>query len=153
MANRELNADAVNDLLYGVLSSLYKVSGNSAAAVMRMAGKKMLEALKEDGITLADGGNHVEEISAKMEKLFKDAKFCDSFKMAKVEDGVNVHVTNCAFWGATKKLKAHGVPSYACPFANLGMAVIQEALDKRSRIDEIKPGANEGDSDIHIRFV
>ncbi len=153
MTDRTVNCQAINDLLHGVLSSLHKVSGGSAAAVMRMAGGKMLEALHEDGIELSNGDNHIEDIGEKMRKFFKDDNFCEDFEMKKVDDGVTIHVTNCAFWETTKKLREDGVPPYACPFANLGMAIIQEALGLRSRVDKITPGNSEGDSDIHLKFV
>ena len=153
MAQDKFDAFAVNELLYGVLASMFRVAGGSAAAVMRMAGTKMLEGLQEQGVTLVNGENHIENIGEKINKLFVEAGFCDSFKFVKTDDGVTCHVENCGFWPVTKQLKEHNVPPFACPFANLSMAVIQGALGQRSRVEKIEPGANEGDSDIHIHFI
>ena len=120
---------------------------------MRMAGSKILESFKKQGIELANGENHIEDISVKMAKLFKEANFCDDYKMIKIDGGVEVQVKNCALWGATKQLNDAGIPPYACPYANLSIAVINDALGQRSRLVSITPGEIEGDSNIIIKFA
>ena len=153
MSDRQIHAESVNNLLYGVLASLYQVFGDSSAAVMRVAGEKMLESLVDQGVVLSNGNNHIEKIGERISELLKKANFCDDYTLQKVEDGIELKVKNCAFWGATQQLMAKGVPPFACPFANLTIAVVKNALKERAKVDSITPGATPGDSDIKIKFV
>jgi|GEM_PF-1928180 len=153
MSDRQIHAESVNNLLYSVLSSLYQVFGDSSAAVMRVAGEKMLESLVAQGVVLSNGNNHIEKIGERLSELLKKANFCDEFTVIKTEEGAQLLVKNCAFWGATKQLMKQGVPPYACPFANLTIAVVKNALNTRAKVESITPGAIEGDSDIRIKFI
>lgn len=153
MSERTVNSDAVNNLLYGVLASLYQVFGQSSAAVMRTAGEKMLDSLVSQGVVLSNGDNHIEKISSRISEQLAKADFCDSFSIVETDSGAMINVKNCAFWGATKQLREKGVPPFACPFANLTLAVFKSALDIRAKVKSITPGAVEGDSTIKIEFV
>ena len=150
---RTVDTRAVQGVLYGIYKSLYKIAGDSAAAVMRQAAPDILLELGKLGVSF-ECVDDVEKLSSKIGETMENTGMCDRMEMKLQDNILKANITNCAFYGLTQHLKEDGIPPFGCPFAALTIAIAEKNLGKRARLVKLEPtpGGNPGDTQLEVQL-
>ena len=150
---RSVDTRAVQGVLYGVYKALYKIAGDSAAAVMRQAAPDILVELGKLGVSF-ECVDDVQKLSNKIGETMEKTGMCDKMEMKLEGDRLKANITNCAFFDLTMHLKEENIPPFGCPFAALTIAVAEKNLGKRARLVNLQPtpGGNPGDTMLEVQL-
>ena len=151
---RNIDARAAQGILYGIYKSLYKIAGESAAAVMRQAAPDILIELGKLGVSF-ECVDDVDKLSSKIGETMENTGMCDKMDMKLEDDVLRANITNCAFYELTRQLKEEGIPPFGCPFAALTIAIAEKNLGKRARLVKLEPtpGGNPGDTQLEVKLL
>jgi hypothetical protein len=150
---RSVDTRAVQGVLYGVYKALYKIAGDSAAAVMRQAAPDILVELGKLGVSF-ECVDDVQKLSNKIGETMEKTGMCDKMEMKLEGDRLKANITNCAFFDLTMHLKEENIPPFGCPFAALTIAIAEKNLGKRARLVNLQPtpGGNTGDTMLEVQL-
>lgn len=150
--SHQIDARAVQGVLYGLYKAIHGITRESAGAVMRKAAPDIL-------IRLAGGEEELEKIQdlealqAWLKEKSVNAGLCADMSFEREsEDSLRTNITDCAFFALTTRLKEEGIPPFGCPFAALTMALAERNLNKQVKIKELQPvpGGKPGDTTILV---
>ena len=150
---RTVDTRAVQGVLYGVYKALYKITGDSASAVMRQAAPDILLELGKLGVSF-DCVDDVDKLSSKIGETMEKTGMCEKMVMKMDGDKLKANITNCAFFDLTMHLKEEGIPPFGCPFAALTIAIAEKNLGKKARLVNLQPtpGGNPGDTELEVQL-
>ncbi|NOQ21990.1 MAG: hypothetical protein GQ565_04980 [Candidatus Aegiribacteria sp.] len=151
--SKKVDAAVVQAILYGIYKALYKITGASAAAVMRQAAPDILVGLTKFGVKLPQVTN-IDELSKAVNGVVTEAGCCDSIEFKLDDDILTANISNCTFFDLTMALKELDIPPFGCPFAALTLALAQQNLGKTPRIVFLEPteGGQKGDTTLKIQL-
>ena len=150
---RSVDTRAVQGVLYGIYKALFKIAGDSAAAVMRQAAPDILHELGQLGVSF-DCVDDVQKLSNKIGETMEKTGMCDKMEMSIEGDRLKAKIKNCAFYDLTMHLKADNIPPFGCPFAALTIAIAEKNLGKRARLVNLEPvpGGDPGDTQMEVQL-
>lgn len=150
---KAIDVRAVQAVLYGVYKSLHRISGSSAAAVMRQAAPDILKALGTFGVDMGKV-NSIETLQETLAQTMVGAGCCDNIEFELTGNRLRANVTNCSFFDLTMELKKEDIPPFGCPFAALTIALADTALKKRGRVVRLEPtpGGKPGDTVLEVEL-
>lgn len=151
---KKIDSAVVQAILYGIYKALYKITGASAASVMRQAAPDILEGLTKFGVKLPQVTN-VDELSKAVNGVVTDAGACDNIEFKLDDDILTASITNCTFYDLTMALKELDIPPFGCPFAAITLALAEKNLGKRPRVIFLEPteGGNKGDTTLKVQLM
>ena len=150
---RTVDTRAVQGVLYGIYKALYKIAGDSAAAVMRQAAPDILSELGKLGVNF-DCVDDVQKLSNKIGETMEKTGMCDKMEMKIEGDKLKAKIKNCAFYDLTMHLKEDNIPPFGCPFAALTIAIAEKNLGKKARLVNLEPvpGGDPGDTQMEVQL-
>lgn len=151
--SRQVDARAVNGILYAVYKALHGVTGDSAGALMRKASADMLEELNKLGVDFSCVDN-IEKLESKLGETVVGTGLCDKMEFKLDGNKLQANITGCAFYQLTAALKEEGIPPFGCPFAALTIALAEKNLGKKARLLELHPteGGKPGDTQMVVEL-
>lgn len=150
---KQIDARAVQAVLYGIYKALYSVAGASSAAVMRRAAPDILEAMGMFGIELASV-NSIERLQDVLSEAMVASGCCESMDFELKGDKLACNITGCSFYELTAALKEKDIPPFGCPFAALTLGLADKSLNMRGRVTHLAPtaGGNPGDTSLVVEL-
>ncbi len=150
---KNVDSVLVQAVLYGIYKALYKITGASAAAVMRQAAPDILDGLEILGVELPRVTD-VNELSAAVKEMVTSTGACDDIEFNLDNDVLTASITNCTFFDLTMALKKLDIPPFGCPFAAMTLALAEKNLGKKARIVHLAPteGGKEGDTTLKVQL-
>ena len=153
MAKKMIDVRAVEGVLYGLYKALYRMAGDSAAAVMRQAAPDILDELGKLGIDFSCVDD-IEKLESKLGETVVGTGLCDKMEFKLDGNKLQANITGCAFYQLTAALKEEGIPPFGCPFAALTIALAEKNLGKKARLLELHPteGGKPGDTQMVVEL-
>jgi len=150
---KQIDARAVQAVLYGVYKALHSIAGASSAAIMRRAAPDILEALGLFGVSLGNVSS-VEKLQETLAETMVSAGCCDKMDFSLEGAKLTCKITNCTFFDLTMELKKKNIPPFGCPFAALTLAIADKALNKNARVIFLEPtkGGMPGDTTLVVEL-
>jgi len=151
--DRTVDVRAVQSVLYGVYKALHKLSGESAAAVMRQAAPDILTALGKLGVDFSCVDD-IQKLESKLGETMTATGMCDEMHFQMEAGNLRATIKNCAFFDLTEQLGKEGIQPFGCPFAAITIALAERNLGKRARLKELKPlpGGKRGDTTLLVEL-
>jgi hypothetical protein len=134
----QVDARAVQAVLYGIYKALHGVAGASSAAIMRKAAPDILDALTTFGVELP-AVNSIEKLQEVLSQTMVAAGCCEGMKFTQDGNKLTASISQCSFFDLTQELGKKDIPPFGCPFAALTLAVADRSLNKRGRIVHLAP--------------
>ena len=151
---RSVDVRAVQGILYGIYKALHRITGASAASVMRTAAPDILKSLEKLGVDFSCVDD-LKKLQDKLGETMVASGMCDEIQF-KMEDGnIRANITNCAFFDLTEQLGKEDIPPFGYPFAALTIALAEKNLGKRARLKELMPvpGGKRGDTTLMVELI
>ncbi len=150
---KQVDARAVQAVLYGVYKALHKIAGASSAAIMRQAAPDILEALGLFGVSLGKVTS-IEKLQETLAETMVAAGCCDAIDFKLDGNKLKCSITNCTFFDLTMELKKRDIPPFGCPFAALTLAIADKSLHKSARVVQLEPtkGGKPGDTTLVVEL-
>ncbi len=150
---KQVDARAVQAVLYGVYKALHGIAGASSAAIMRRAAPDILEALGLFGVPLGNVSS-VEKLQETLSQTMVSAGCCDGMAFKLEGKKLTCSITNCTFFDLTMELKKRDIPPFGCPFAALTLAIADKSLNKNARVVLLEPtkGGKPGDTTLVVEL-
>jgi hypothetical protein len=148
----KIDTRAVSGILYGVYKALYGLVGENAAAVMRKAAPDILDQLGKMGVDFSCVDD-VDKLSQKLGETAVNAGLCDKMAFSLNGNELTANITQCSFFGLTKRLKEEGIPPFGCPFAALTIAIAEKNLGKKARLKKLEPAGAPGDTVMVVELM
>ena len=150
---KTVDVRAVQGVLYGIYKALYRIAGESSAAVMRSAAPDILEELSKQGVDFSCVDD-IQKLEGKLKETLIAAGMCDDMTFKLEGKELKTSITNCSFFDLTMHLKEEGIPPFGCPFAALTIALAEKNLGKRARLKLLQPvpGGKPGDTEMVVEL-
>lgn len=134
-------------MMMALTRSLWQICGRGSCAVTREIGRLFTEQLKNKGTV-----PHSEEEALRLveEYFISCNRFALDMDYYFQEDGVEMEIKNCRFFGLCSKLEDQRVLISTCPYSNTAAAVLEEVTGYRYRINKEQKGFGHK---IHLKKV
>ena len=123
-------------MILALTNGLWTISGRGSYSVTREIGRVFIKELKKEGVEFNESGSALEYVN----EYFIRNKFAGDLHYNLVEDGAELEIKNCRFFGICKQLENEGVLITTCPFTNTAAMTLEETTGYRYRINKEQKG-------------
>lgn len=133
-------------MILALTHGLWTISGRGSYSVTREIGRVFINELKKDGVKFTEG-----ELAIKyVKEYFIKHKFAGDMEYAVKDEGAELEIKNCRFFGLCRQLENQGVLITTCPYTNTAAMALEESTGYRYRISKEQ---SEYGHKIHLKKV
>ena len=120
----------------GLQEALFETHGKMALALNRIAGRAMLDYLKEHDM-LEASGHSTESLAHDIQEIIDTLDSVENVEAEEEGDEIRVRIIGCPFSEAKQALLRRDKMPVVCPFASCILKITEETFEQRMRMKEI----------------
>jgi len=123
-------------MILALTNGLWNISGRGSYSVTREIGRVFVNELKKEGVEFVNSNSSLESVK----EYFLKNKFAGGVNYKITDDGAELEIKNCRFFGICKQLETEGVLITTCPYTNTAAMALEESTGYRYRIKKEQKG-------------
>ena len=125
----------VNALVYSLCAGLWNLAGEGSKAIMRQIGRELYDRFIKERL---DRSSLEKALESASRIVADELKVCGGISFAIRGDLIEIRISGCVLAEATNLLKEKGIPLIFCPYANVFVAMLEDAAGSSYEIRSIE---------------